>query len=160
MFKVSSPFRGTGGLKLALRNLRKYPVFSLINLGGLSVGIAASFILLIYSQRELSCDDHFRNADKIYRIGTDFFDMGGFAKSQPMLRDLLQTSCKDVLYATSLDRSYEDIPVRVSMQERAFTGISPYFIDSGFFKVFSYQVIAGAIPQKGLSPNEAILSAA
>lgn len=147
-------------LKLALRNLRKYPVFSLINLGGLSVGIAASFILLIYSQRELSCDHHFRDADKIYRIGTDFFNMGGFAKSQPMLRDLLQTSCKDVQYATSLDASSEDIPVRVSMQERAFTGISPYFIDSSFFKVFSYEVQAGNIPQKGLSPNEAILSAA
>jgi putative ABC transport system permease protein len=147
-------------LRLALRNLRKYPVFSLINLGGLSVGIAASFILLIYSQRELSCDDHFRDADKIYRIGTDFFDMGGFAKSQPMLRDLLQTSCKDVLYATALNGSSEDIPVRVSMQDRAFTGFSPYFIDSSFFKVFSYEAQAGVLPQNGLSPNEAILSAA
>ncbi|HWK04006.1 MAG TPA: FtsX-like permease family protein [Puia sp.] len=147
-------------LKLALRNLRKYPVFSLINLGGLSVGIAASFILLIYSQRELSCDRHFKDPDKIYRIGTDFFNMGGFAKSQLMLRDLLQLSSKDVQYATSLDRAYEDIPVRTSEQERAFTGVYPYYIDSGFFKVFSYQAIAGAIPLNGLSPNETVLSTA
>src|SRR5258708_235491 len=147
-------------LKLALRNLRKYPVFSLINLGGLSVGIAASFILLIYSQRELSCDQHFQDPDKIYRIGTDFFNMGGFAKSQLMLRDLRQLSCKDVQYASSLDRAYEDIPVRTSEQERAFTGVYPYYIDSGFFKVFSYQAVAGVIPLKGLSPNETVLSAA
>ena len=40
--------------KLALRNLRKYPVFSLINLGGLSIGIAASFVLLVYSRREIN----------------------------------------------------------------------------------------------------------
>jgi len=146
-------------LKLALRNLRKYPVFSLINLGGLSVGIAASFILLIYSQRELSCDRHFQGSDKIYRIGTDFFNMGGFAKSQLMLRDLIQLSCKDVQYTTSLDRAYEDIPVRTSAQERAFTGVYPYYIDSGFFKVFSYQAVAGRIPLEGLSPNETILTA-
>jgi len=110
-------------------------MFSIINLGGLSVGIAASFILLIYSQRELSCDQHFREADKIYRVGTDFFNMGGFAKSQPMLNDLLRLSCKDVLYTTSLDRAYEDIPVRTSEQERALSGIYPYYVDPGFFKV-------------------------
>ncbi|HTI09354.1 MAG TPA: ABC transporter permease [Puia sp.] len=147
-------------LKLALRNLRKYPVFSLINLGGLSVGIAASFVLLIYSQRELSCDRHFQDADRIYRIGTDFFNMGGFAKSQPRLRDLIQLSCKDVQYATSLDRSYKDMPVRVSQQERAFTGVYPYYIDPGFFKVFSYETAAGVLPQNGLAPNQVILSAA
>jgi len=147
-------------LKLALRNLRKYPVFSLINLGGLSVGIAASFILLVYSQRELSCDHHFQGADRIYRIGTDFFNMGGFAKSQSPLRDLLQLSGKDVQYATSLDRSYNDMPVRVSQQERAFTGVYPYYIDSSFFKVFSYETAAGSLPQNGLAPNQVILSAA
>lgn len=145
-------------LKLALRNFRKYPAFSLINLGGLAIGIAASFILLVYSQREMSCDRHFRDADKIVRIGTDFFNMGGFAKSQPLLCDLLQTSCKDVQYATSLDRAYEDVLVRSGPQERAFTGNYPYYIDSLFFKVFSYQAVAGTIPQKGLAPGEMILS--
>ena len=137
-------------LKLALRNFRKYPAFSLINLGGLATGIAASFVLLVYSRREMNCDRHFQDSDKIYRVATDFFNMGGFAKSQLMLRDLIQLSCKDIQYATSLDRAYEDIPVRTSEQERAFTGIYPYYIDTGFFKVFSYQAIAGTIPLRRL----------
>ena len=96
-------------LKPALRHLRKYPVFSLINLGGLSVGIAASFILLLYAEREISTDSGFHDADKIARIGTDFFNMGGFAASQPMLRDLLQMTCKDVDAATHFDKAYEEI---------------------------------------------------
>lgn len=144
-------------LKLALRNFRKYPVFSMINLGGLSIGIAASFILLVYSQRELSCDHHFRDADRIARIGTDFFHMGPFAVSQPQLPALAVASCKDVEYATGLSTD-NDIPVRTSIQERAFTGVSAYYIDSSFFKVFSYQTEAGYIPSNGLSANEAILS--
>jgi len=145
-------------LKLALRNLRKYPAFSLINLGGLAIGIAASFILLVYSQREMSCDRHFRGADKIVRVTTDFFNMGGFAKSQPMLRDLLQTSCKDVQVATSLNRSYEDVLLRLREQDRAFTGNYPYYIDSGFFKVFSYTAARGVLPREGLAPGEIVLS--
>jgi len=145
-------------LKLALRNFRKYPAFSLINLAGLATGIAASFVLLVYSRREMSCDRHFEDSDKIYRVATDFFNMGGFAKSQPMLRDLLQGTCKDVRYATALDRAYEDVLIRVSEQDRAFTGNYPYYTDPSFFKVFSFQAAYGTIPENGLQPGEIILS--
>ena len=144
-------------LKPALRQLRKYPIFSFINLGGLAIGIAASFILLVYTQRELSTDRHWRDAARIARIGTDFYQLGPFAFSQPMLRDLALASCKDVEDFTSIKTS-ED-PVRTSRQDRAFTGISQYLIDSSFFHLFPYQTAAGAIPQKGLAPNQAILSA-
>ena len=119
-------------LSQILRSFRKYPAFSLINLGGLSIGIAASFILLIYSQRELSCDRHFRDTDRIARIGTDFYNMGPFAISQPQLPGLLRASCKDVEYATSIT-SDKETPIRTSAQERAFTGTQAYYIDSSFF---------------------------
>jgi len=145
-------------LSHTLRGFRKYPAFSLINLGGLSIGIAASFILLIYSRRELGCDRHFRDADRIARISTDFFNMGPFAASQPQLPALLQASCKDVEYTTSITSDTET-PVRTAAQERAFTGIRPYFIDPSFFKVFSYKAYAGFLPSAGLSPGETVLSA-
>jgi len=143
-------------LKPALRQLRKYPVFSLINLGGLAIGIAASFILLVYTQRELSTDRHFRDADRIARIGTDFFQLGPFAFSQPMLRDLALASCKDVEDATGFNMNPD--PIRTSRDDRAFTGIQNYTIDSSFFHVFSFETAAGTIPQKGLAPGQAILS--
>jgi len=145
-------------LKIALRHLRKYPLFSSINLAGLSVGIAASFILLIYSEREMNTDSQFADADRIARVGTDFFNIGGFAQSQPGLNPLLQGACKDIQYATSFDKDYGETEVRTSLNERAYTGIHAYFIDSNFFKVFSYGAAEGAIPGKGLSPGEAIVS--
>jgi len=147
-------------LKIALRNLRKYPLFSSINLAGLSVGIAASFILLIYSEREMSTDSQFADADRVGRVGTDFFNMGGFAQSQPGLSPLLQGACKDILYATSFDKDYDETETRTSLNDRAYTGIHAYHIDSNFFNVFSYRAAEGAIPAKGLSPGEAILSEA
>jgi len=145
-------------LKPALRHLRNYPAFSLINLGGLSIGIAASFVLLVYTQRELNTDRHFGDADHIVRVGTDFFQMGPFAVSQPMLRDLSIASCKDVEDATSIE-SGSETPIRTTLADRAFTGISPYYIDSSFFHLFSYSAAAGFIPRNGPAPGEAILSA-
>ena len=156
-WSIKKPTTMNQELKLALRSFRKYPVFSLINLGGLSIGIAASFILLVYSQRELSCDRHFKDANRIARIGTDFFHMGPFAVSQPQLPALAQASCKDIEYATAIAAPGET-PVRTTTQERAFTDIHPYYIDPSFFKVFSYTAIAGFLPQKGLAPGEVILS--
>ena len=147
-------------LKIALRNLRKYPLFSFINLAGLSVGIAASFILLIYSKREMNTDSQFQDADRIARIGTDFFDMGGFAQSQPGLSPLLQGACKDIQYATSFDKDYGETETRTSLNDRAYAGIHAYYIDSNFFRVFSYAAAEGAIPANGLAPGEAILSEA
>jgi putative ABC transport system permease protein len=144
-------------LKPALRHLRNYPAFSLINLGGLSIGIAASFILLVYTQRELSTDRHFRDADHIARIGTDFFQMGPFAFSQPMLRDLSIASCKDVQDATAIE-SGDETPIRTNTADRAFTGIEPYYIDSSFFNIFSYETAKGFIPRNGPAPGQAILS--
>jgi putative ABC transport system permease protein len=145
-------------LKSILRSFRKYPAFSVINLGGLSIGIAASFILLVYSQRELSCDRHFPDANRIVRIGTDFYQLGPFAFSQPMLRDLSLASCKDVQDATAIDAG-DETPIRTSTGDRAFTGIRPYYIDSSFFNIFPCETTSGAIPGHGLAPAEAILSA-
>src|SRR5580698_4409170 len=145
-------------LKPALRHLRKYPAFSLINLSGLSIGIAASFVLLVYTQRELSTDRHFRDANRIVRIGANYFQMGPFAFSQPMLRDLSIASCKDVQDATAIEADGET-PIRTSPADRAFTGISPNSIDTSFFNVFSYETAAGFIPRNGPAPGEAILSA-
>ncbi|HEY4111172.1 ABC transporter permease [Puia sp.] len=143
-------------LKPALRQLRKYPVFSLINMGGLAIGIAASFILLVYTQRELSANHNFHDAGRIARIGTDFYQLGPFAFSQPMIRDLAISTCKDVEDATGFNMPSD--PIRTSRNDRAFTDVQYYTIDSSFFHVFSFETAAGAIPKKGLAPNQAILS--
>ncbi|HWB93621.1 MAG TPA: ABC transporter permease [Puia sp.] len=145
--------------KTILRHFRKYPVFSFINIGGLAIGIAASFVLLIYTERELTVDHQFHDADRIARISTDFYHMGPFAFSQAMLRPLLKATCKDVEDATAIKRD-AGLDVRTSLNDRAFTGNESYSVDSSFFHIFSYKAATGAIPAHGLAPNEAILTAA
>src|ERR1700730_15033290 len=146
-------------LKPALRPPRKCPACSRITPGGLSIGIAASFVLLVYTQRELGTDRQFRDAGQIVRVGTDFYQMGPFAVSQSMLRDLTIASCKDVQDATAIESAGET-PIRTSTADRAFTGITPYYIDSSFFHVFSFDAATGFIPANGVTPGEAVLSSA
>ena len=53
-------------LKIALRNLWKNKGFSIINIGGLAIGLASCMVLLIYVAYEWSYDKQFTNSDKTY----------------------------------------------------------------------------------------------
>jgi putative ABC transport system permease protein len=55
-------------LIVAVRNLLRHKLYSLINLAGLSVGLTGALLVLLYVQRELSYDRHHEKAERIYRV--------------------------------------------------------------------------------------------
>ena len=55
--------------KLAIRNILKHKFFSAINIFGMSIGIAACLLILLYVVDELSFDRFHANADRIYQVG-------------------------------------------------------------------------------------------
>ena len=56
--------------KIAFRNLLRYKIFSVINILGLSIGIAACLLILLFIQYETSFDDFHADGDRIYRVLT------------------------------------------------------------------------------------------
>ena len=55
-------------LKSAWRNIRKHTGFSLINAGGLTLGIASCLLLMLYVSYHLQYDHQFKNLDNIYVV--------------------------------------------------------------------------------------------
>ncbi|MBW6490358.1 MAG: ABC transporter permease [Lentimicrobium sp.] len=55
-------------IKIALRSLIRQKFYSLINLAGLSAGIAAFLLIAMYVQHELSFDRHLSKLDRLYRV--------------------------------------------------------------------------------------------
>ena len=55
-------------LKTALRNLFKRKSFSFINIVGLAIGMAVSFLILLYVLNEITYDRFHSNYANIYRI--------------------------------------------------------------------------------------------
>ena len=54
--------------KIAYRHLLGNKLFSLINITGLAIGIAAAALLILYVSYQLSCDKFHSKADRIYRL--------------------------------------------------------------------------------------------
>jgi len=55
-------------LKIAWRNLAKNKGYSVINIGGLALGIAVTLIIGLWVQSELTYDSYFKNKDKIAMV--------------------------------------------------------------------------------------------
>ena len=62
----------TNYLKIAYRHLLKNKTFSLINILGLSTGLACCVLLALYIQDEFSYEKHFNGYDRVYRMHTSF----------------------------------------------------------------------------------------
>ncbi|WP_420388165.1 ABC transporter permease [Roseivirga sp.] len=63
-------------LKVAFRSLQKNRAFSLINITGLALGIAASLLIMQYVNYELSYEDFNPKKDRVYRLKTNRYEKG------------------------------------------------------------------------------------
>lgn len=58
-------------IRISLRRLVKERLYTVINVGGLAIGMAAALLIFLYLMFETSYDRHNRDHEHIYRIGTD-----------------------------------------------------------------------------------------
>ena len=63
-------------IKIGLRSIRRYPVYSLINLVGLGVGMACCLLILVFVQHEYGVNQHFEKAESIYRVNSVWHKQG------------------------------------------------------------------------------------
>ena len=61
----------TNNLKIIFRNLWKHKTYSLINIAGLSIGLAACLMILQYVSFKLSFDQFNKNIASVYRVFND-----------------------------------------------------------------------------------------
>lgn len=122
----------------------KGKAFSIINILGLAVGMAAFLLIIQYVRFEKSYEDFNANADNIYRVTIDLYDgneyivtdcetygpLGPLLKEQmPEVKDYVRMFYTDAIEVKSgSDKFYES---RV------------YFTDPSVFDIFSYEILKG-----------------
>jgi putative ABC transport system permease protein len=147
--------------KLALRNLIKHKLYSLINILGLAVGIACCIMILLYVQEELSYDKFHENADRIGRIFTMEFNNGAWKKDAGTPDLLGPALAKEYPEISDCVRFFHPSWIdkwAVSVNGRCFYEKELYFADGSIFKVFTFPLIKGD-PETALKePNSAVLS--
>jgi|GEM_PF-4596896 len=132
-------------MKIAIRNLARDKTNTLINLLGLSMGISACLILLLYVRYELSYDSFNENHERILRVDTQmsFGDMDNrIARSTPTVGSILVQEFPELeAYTTFFIR--EETLVEYANVRNFEASIAEARRD--IFELFSYDILHGSV---------------
>ncbi len=145
-------------LKIAWRNLLKHKLFSLLNIGGLALGLATCLIILLFVHDELSYDRFNEKADRIVRVLFRANIDGGKineANVMPPVAETLLNDYPEVQEATRL-RQYGE--PKVTVGEQTFKEGKFAFVDPNFFEVFTLPLLKGDAQTALVEPNTIIIS--
>lgn len=144
--------------KIALRNLLKYKSFSLINIIGLAIGLAACLTIMVIVEDELSFDKHHEKAENIYRIavkgrmGEIIFNM---AVSAHPTAAAAKNDFPEVLESVRIDNS-GDMLIRYN--DLVYNENSFLWADSTIFNVFTIPLLQGDKDKALNRPHTIVLS--
>jgi putative ABC transport system permease protein len=146
-------------LKIALRLLGRQKLFSAINIAGLSLGLAACMLIMLYAKDELSFDRFQEKAPTLYRLVRDEYG--------PDKNLVSRDGNTGMVHGPSFAREIPEIMQCVRFQgERLSVKVGNqvfeqegHYADSNFFSVFSFPMLTGD-PLKALeNPYSVVLSA-
>lgn len=129
-------------IKIAWRNITKSKGYAVINIGGLGIGMAASVLILIWVQFELSVDRFHENSDRIYAVW----------RNATMQGEIFSWDYTPAPYAPTLIEQYPEVeavaritewdPQLVTVGENNFYEKAT-FTEPGFFQMFSFEALEG-----------------
>ncbi len=137
------------------RILIRNKISVLINLFGLSLGVAAVLLIAVYVHNELSTDKFHTNYEKIYRFGATNFN--GTADMPGPLTDLVIEKIPEIEFISRTDFSHS-WGMEVKGQEENLIIKDLIFADSSFFKIFTYQSLRGNIQTALTAPNSIVIT--
>ncbi|MGD8777474.1 MAG: ABC transporter permease [Ignavibacteria bacterium] len=141
-------------LKVAVRNLTRNKIYSLINIVGLGVGIACVVLIMLWVKYELSYDKFHENADRLYRVvfTTEQINYHGFYQPGPLANYL-----KENFPGIEQSTNYSEMEWKLSHGTKGFF-CKGSFVDTAFFKMFSFPVEEGNPETVLINPGSVVIS--
>jgi len=143
-------------LRLILRNLLRQKIYSVINLVGLSIGLAGTFILLLYISTELSYDKHNKALDHIYQINQELGNSGSVFSTTPFV--LATTLRSDLPETFKIARYFNISNTRIRNENKIFDEKNVYCADNEIFEILSFNVIEGSTESFLKDPNSVVIT--
>ncbi|RYY26407.1 MAG: FtsX-like permease family protein [Sphingobacteriaceae bacterium] len=143
--------------KIAWRNLRRSKVYSLINIAGLSIGLACAMLILLYIKDEVSFDRFHQNGNQLYRIVSENSGPNG-EKHKDSNTGLLQgpkfaANVPGIKAFLRVQSGNADIKTGTDVQSQELL-----YVDANFFTVFTFPLLGGDFKSCLKEPHSVVLS--
>ncbi|MEM6865570.1 MAG: ABC transporter permease, partial [Bacteroidota bacterium] len=153
-------------LKIAWRNLLKNKVFSLINIIGLSFGVAACLLISVYIIHESSYDKHVANSSNIYRMMGQYLIDGRISESihfsanmaPTVLHDFAEVENSGRLMENSLFYGAGSNEIRIAGQQMQHHEEGFTYADQSIIDILDIQMVYGDASSALSEPNTLVIS--
>jgi len=149
-------------LKVALRNLSRNKVSTVINISSLAIGLACVLLIGLYVKDELGYDRFFKNASRIYRVnihekdGNDEFIA---AHTPPPVGRALQDNFSEIESYTRIYLPGDEVVHFANNGRReSLTEKDCLSVDSNFLQFFNYPLEKGDAAKCLDGPNDVVLT--
>ena len=146
-------------LKIAISRLVKNKFFPTINIIGLSLGITACLLIMMYVINELSYESFQIKRQNIYRVAVKWGNEGNimkFAGSMPALAPAINEQVPEVEVAVRIRKDYDAIIKNKDGQEIKEDNL--FFADQGIFDIFSFYLKQGDSKNALADPYSVVIS--
>lgn len=146
-------------IKVAFRNLVHNKAFSSINIFGLAAGLATCLLILLYVTDELTYDKHHKDGNRIYRIVYSTND-GTWASQPAPVAAAMKHDFPEVEEVTRLLKlpGMDKVLLKNKETNNKFYEKDGYYVDTSFFKLFTYSFIEGDQQTALSEPNSIVIS--
>ena len=149
-------------LKIAFRNLQRNKTYTLLNILGLSVGIAASLLIFVVIRFQTSFDNFHTKKDQIYRVGSQFHTQDGVDYSDGVsfpTGPALRIDFPQIKEVASIYRDGGQITLEEKdKQQKRLREDNFYYAEPEFFKMFDFGWLSGDATTCLKNPNDAVLT--
>jgi len=149
-------------LIIIFRGMRRFKRTFLINLVGLSTGLACALLIYLWVNDELSVDKFHAKDERLYQIMTNVQDNGGLSTmvdTPGPLAQMLTDEIPEIEYATIVAppnwRGFDGFILTADEQNIKVTG---EYATKDYFNMFSYELIQGDAGQVLADKNSIVIS--
>ena len=138
---------------ITFRKIQKNPSYSLITIFGLTIGITTAILVFLWARYELTFDRYAPDNERVYAVMINELEEGSietYDETPVPLMEKLSFQIPEVEAVTRFDNTRAQL--RFESRELLRYGA---YADSGYFKVFAPQIIAGSV-ERPISDNHSI----
>lgn len=146
-------------LLLTFRALQKHFGYTLLNLAGLTIGLTACLLIVLYISHERSFDQFHQYKDRLYRVQYDVL-MGGKQIVSPSVPVFVGPELKrrfpEVADMTRFSEEWR--PRTMRYKDRIFDELGFAYADPNFFGLFDFKPIEGDLKTALARPNTLVIT--
>lgn len=147
-------------LRIGWRNLRRYKMYSSINIGGLAIGLAVGILILVWVQDELSYDRFHEKGESLYKLSVSFSSGTDVQTWSGMPGPIAVHAVKDipgVQAATRMRDNWGNIG-KFTYNNNDFFDVNLAYVEPSFFTIFTFPLLKGNVQHPFPDNNSVIVT--